>query len=85
MWYQWVLKPWGPVVKSALGGGKLLCRDVDFCWLPEVQTGCHQVVKPRKRAGSIKTGGEKLAQQQKAHRIEKVQQNPMEERTGIGC
>lgn len=74
------------MVKSALGGGELLCRDVDFCWLPEVQTGCHQAVKPRTKGWeSIKTGGEKLAQQQKAHKIEKVQQNPMEKRTGIGC
>lgn len=31
----------------SLGGGELLYGDVDLCWLPEVQTGCHQVVKPR--------------------------------------
>lgn len=66
----------GPVVRSALGGGELLCGDVDLCWLPEVQTGCHQVVKPR--AKGIKTGEEKLAQQQEAHKTEKVEKNHTE-------
>lgn len=58
MCYQWVLKlkPWGPVVRSALGGGEPLCGDVDFCWLPEVQTVCHQVVKrPTRQRRQSKT------------------------------
>lgn len=49
---------------------------VDLCWLPEVQTGCHQVVKLRSGGGRVlRQVRKKLAQQQEAHRAgKKVQQ-----------